>query len=61
MITKSGLVYGSSNNLELGLHILQYYNGNFEKAIKTFLDDSIDLPSDHPISTYKYNGKNKIY
>ena len=57
MVSKSSLVYGSSNNLELGLHILSFFNGNFETAIKTFLNDSIDLPSNHPICNYKYNGK----
>ena len=56
LICKSSVVYGSSNNLELGLHILNYYQGNVKLAIKAFLDDSIDLPVNHPISSYKYNG-----
>lgn len=56
MICKGSLVYGSSNNLELGLHILNYFNGNFENSIKTVLEDSINLPSSHPILNYKYNG-----
>lgn len=61
IISKGSFIYGSSNNLELGLHILNYFDGNFEKAIKTFLDDSINLPSGHPISTYKYNGMQQIF
>jgi hypothetical protein len=57
LICKSSLIYGSSNNLELGLHILTYFKGDFRQAIKGFLDDTIDLPVNHPISTYKYSGK----
>lgn len=57
LICKSSVVFGSSNNLELGLHILSYYKGNVKRALKAFLDDSIDLPVGHPITTYKYSGK----
>lgn len=57
MITKNSLLFGESNNLELGLHVLHYYEGDFEKSIKTFLNDSISLPEDSPILAYRYNGK----
>lgn len=56
LICNSPLVCGSSNNLELGLHILYYFRGDFSSAIRAFLDDTVDLPADHPISTYKYSG-----
>lgn len=49
------MIYGSSNNLELGIHILHLYNGNIKKSIKAFFDSSIDLPHNHPISKYKYS------
>lgn len=57
LVCKSSVVYGSSNNLELGLHILNFFKGNVKQAIKAFLEDTVDLPHDHPISTYKYSGK----
>lgn len=56
LLCKSSVVFGSSNNLELGLHILSYFKGNVKLALKAFLDDTIDLPVDHPITTYKYSG-----
>ena len=56
LICKSTMVYGSSNNMELGLHILSYH-GDIKRAIKPFLDNTIELPKDHPISNYKYPGK----
>jgi hypothetical protein len=31
------------------------YKGNVKKAIKAFFDSTIDLPANHPISTYKYS------
>ena len=46
---------GESNNLELGLHVLQFYSGDFEKAITTILNESIVLEENNPILTYKYN------
>lgn len=57
LVSKSSVVYGSSNNLELGLHLLHYFRGNVKLAIKALLDNSIELPVNHPISTYKYNGR----
>ena len=57
MVCKSSLVYGSSNNLELGLHILNYFNGDTTTAIKAFFNDTIELPPKHPITNYKYSGK----
>ena len=57
LITKNSLLYGESNNLELGLHVLHFYDGDFEKAIKTFLNDSMSIPEDSPILKYNYNGK----
>ena len=59
LITKNSLVFGESNNLELGLHVLNYYDGDFEKSVKTFLNDSISLPEDSPILNYSYSGKFK--
>lgn len=56
LVCKSSCVYGSSNNLELGLHVLNYYGGDVKSAIKAFLDDAIELPLNHPISNYKYSG-----
>ena len=53
-------MFGASNNLELGLHVLHFYNGDFEKAIKTFLNDTISLPEDSPILNYNYNGDTDI-
>lgn len=61
LMCKSSVVYGSSNNLELGLHILTYFQGNAKLAIKAFLEDSIDLPVNHPISTYKYTGTVQVH
>lgn len=55
LVCNSSLVYGSSNNLELGLHVLNYFDGDVEKAVKGFLNVSIELPVEHPIRTYKYN------
>jgi hypothetical protein len=54
-ITQSTIVNGASNNLELGLHILNYYEGNVDKSLKAFLNDSINLPKNHPMQTYKYS------
>jgi hypothetical protein len=54
LVCKSSLVYGSSNNLELGLHVLHYFGGDTHKAIKAFFNDAIELPAQHPIATYKY-------
>lgn len=56
LITKNSLLFGESNNLELGLHVLNFYQGDFENSIKTFLNDTIDVPDDCPILTYNYNG-----
>jgi hypothetical protein len=55
LICKSSSLYGSSNNLELGLHVLHYFKGDVEESIKSFLNQSIDLPKNHPLTTYKYN------
>lgn len=56
LICKSSLVFGSSNNLELGLHILNYFNGDITNSIKAFMDQTVELPENHPITTYKYTG-----
>lgn len=56
LICKSSLVFGSSNNLELGLHILNFFDGNIKSSIKAFLDETVELPVNHPITTYKYTG-----
>lgn len=48
-------MFGESNNLELGLHVLHFYDGDFDKSIKAILNDSIELEEDNPILTYKYN------
>ena len=61
MVCKSSLVYGSSNNLELGLHILNYFNGDTTTAIKAFFNDTIELPPNHPITNYKYSGKKQSF
>ncbi|RNA30737.1 zinc finger protein 541-like [Brachionus plicatilis] len=54
LICKSSLVFGSSNNLELGLHILNYFDGDIKCSLKAFLDETVELPENHPITTYKY-------
>jgi hypothetical protein len=55
LVCRSSLIYGSSNNLELGLHVLNYFKGEFKEAIKTLLNQTMGLPEGHPITTYKYN------
>ena len=56
LICKSAIIQGSSSNLELGLHLLYYLKGDTKRALKAFLDDTIDLPMKHPINTYTYAG-----
>jgi hypothetical protein len=55
LVCRSSLIYGSSNNLELGLHVLHHYAGDFKEAIKALLSQSMGLPEAHPITTYKYS------
>jgi hypothetical protein len=55
LVCRSSLIYGSSNNLELGLHVLNYFKGDFKEAIKSLLNQTIGVPETHPITTYKYS------
>ena len=55
LVCKSSLIYGASNNLELGLHVLNYFRGDVKQAVHSLLDETIGLPDGHPITTYKYN------
>jgi hypothetical protein len=41
--------------------VLNYFNGDTNKAIKAFFNDSIELPLNHPITTYKYSGTTKMF
>jgi len=60
LITKNSLVFGESNNLELGLHVLHYYDGDFERAVKSFLSETISLPEESPILNYSY-GETEVW
>lgn len=60
MICRSSLVFGSSNNLELGLHILKFFDGDIKSSIKAFLDGTVELPVNHPITSYKYSGRSNF-
>jgi len=60
LISKNSLVCGESNNLELGLHVLHYYDGDFEKAVKTFLSETISLPEESAILDYSY-GETEVW
>jgi hypothetical protein len=57
LICETSAVYGSSNNLELGLHLLTYFKGDIKSTMKVFFDKSFEVEKNHPISNYKYSGE----
>jgi hypothetical protein len=57
LVSKSSIAHGSSSNLELGLHVFFYLRGDVKQCLKAFMQQSIQLPANNPISNYKYAGK----
>ena len=50
----NAMIHGSSSNLELGLHVLQWCAGDVRRALRAFLENALEVSEGHPLTTYKY-------
>ena len=56
LICKTSFLDSNLHNLELSLHLLSYYKGDVNKAIKCLIDGTLELPDNNAITNYAYSG-----